>query len=500
MINHMKYYLVIFIVFIATPSISQSLSRDTDSLALLVIYDSLDGPNWSKNPWDLTKSIDTYEGVTLLNNRVISLELGKDVDGVSGSIPAAIGQLSELKYLGLHFFSEVLYKIAPEICELSKLEELYIGGDGPQYFNIPNNIGNLTNLKIFSIRNSSPQLDYYFEIGHIPQSFFELSNLEVLVLDESPYSDMNYGYFYESLHLLHNLKELRLINLDGDNINFPMKFAQLQNLEVAFFSGCGLSGEIPSDILNLTSLKILSLYRSNISSCPDFSSMNLTFLELRYNIIDYASLEPMLTNPSFLESDKINIFPQMLAQDIDTLCIGEQYSISSPYVASHFKYKWNDYYDWFNPEFTEETDSVFYSEQEDENLEIVLSITSSKYPDMYFSNFVLFEEGEASVDILNSISRRTSGEECPVLRAEYLDTDIDVTFFPNPNNGNINISSIKNLYSVSVVNLSGKEMLKVRANSQSSITLNLASIPSGIYLALVHFESGTVSKIKFRKN
>ena len=49
----------------------------TDSLALIALYNSTDGPNW-KNAWDITTDIIQWHGVTITDGRVIELNLSSN--------------------------------------------------------------------------------------------------------------------------------------------------------------------------------------------------------------------------------------------------------------------------------------------------------------------------------------------------------------------------------------------------------------------------------------
>ena len=50
-------------------------TRQTDSLALVAIYNASKGAEWAKNKWDLTKPINEWNSVTVTNDRVTALKL-----------------------------------------------------------------------------------------------------------------------------------------------------------------------------------------------------------------------------------------------------------------------------------------------------------------------------------------------------------------------------------------------------------------------------------------
>ena len=127
---------------------------DTDSLALVALYNSAGGLNWTNNNNWLVGPIDTWYGVTIENGRVISIELRWN--NLVGYLPDEIG-------------------------ELSALISLYLNGNRNMSQSIPSSIGNLRNLK---------ELDLYYGLysGTIPESLWSLSNLEYIDLGNNQLS------------------------------------------------------------------------------------------------------------------------------------------------------------------------------------------------------------------------------------------------------------------------------------------------------------------------
>src|SRR4051812_3165415 len=72
-----------------------------DSLALVDLYNSTNGPSWNNHSgWLTTKPVSTWYGVTVTGTRVtqISLRYNK----ITGSLPSSIGNLGDLQYLRLY--------------------------------------------------------------------------------------------------------------------------------------------------------------------------------------------------------------------------------------------------------------------------------------------------------------------------------------------------------------------------------------------------------------
>ena len=70
-----------------------------DSLALVDFYNATDGHNWIDNANWLTDEINTWQGVTITDNRVVRLELSNN--DLSGSFPASMDDLTGLEYADL---------------------------------------------------------------------------------------------------------------------------------------------------------------------------------------------------------------------------------------------------------------------------------------------------------------------------------------------------------------------------------------------------------------
>src|SRR3954462_9596910 len=70
-----------------------------DSLALVDLYNSTDGANWSSNENWLTGPVSTWYGVEVTGTRVTGMFML--LNSLKGSIPSSIGNLTKLVNLGL---------------------------------------------------------------------------------------------------------------------------------------------------------------------------------------------------------------------------------------------------------------------------------------------------------------------------------------------------------------------------------------------------------------
>lgn len=148
--NYTRLLLAVF--FLITTQLFSQGSSATDREALIALYNSTDGDNWT-NSWDLSADMSTWEGVTLEDGRVKLLQLS--YNNLTGEIPSEIGNLTNLRSLGL--------------------------GQNNLTGSMPEEIGNLINLTTISLGQN--QLE-----GNIPQTFSNLINMRLLLLDRNNFS------------------------------------------------------------------------------------------------------------------------------------------------------------------------------------------------------------------------------------------------------------------------------------------------------------------------
>lgn len=131
-----------------------------DSIALVALYNSTDGQNWTCDcnlNW-LTTPVSQWQGITVENNRVIGIQLsGGNMScttggfcGLNGVIPHEIWQLTELQSLDFTCDTNLSGEIPQEINNLLSLTVLRMA-----YCNLSGavpSINNLTSLQIFDIR------------------------------------------------------------------------------------------------------------------------------------------------------------------------------------------------------------------------------------------------------------------------------------------------------------------------------------------------------------
>ncbi|CAB1109013.1 unnamed protein product [Ectocarpus sp. CCAP 1310/34] len=147
-----------------------------DRAALIALFHSTDGANWKrKRNWNTEAGLATWEGVRLNHaGRVVELALPNN--NLHGSIPEALGALSELKNLVMSN-NKLTGSVPRELGGLGKLEQL--GLDGNELTgSIPGELGGLGKVQFL-------RLDGNKLTGSIPEALGALSEVKVLYLHDN---------------------------------------------------------------------------------------------------------------------------------------------------------------------------------------------------------------------------------------------------------------------------------------------------------------------------
>ena len=290
---------------------------ESDSLALVALYNATDGPNWF-NTWDLSQPVNTWYGISISGCHIYTIDLvGNNLSGpippeignlqnlyyfflqdnsLSGPIPVEIGNLQNVIYLYLHH-NDLSGTIPVEVGNLQNLVALSMPGNSLSG-EIPKEIGNLQNLRQLQLHDNNLSGSIPIEIGNlrnlvelhlyennlsgpIPSEIGNLQNLVNLALYENDLS----GVIPIEIG---NLQSLEYLNIYDNNLSgsIPNEIGNLQSLYHLSFSINNLSGIIPNEITNLQNLKFLNLHDNNLSgSIPNeiVNLQNLEYLALSYN-------------------------------------------------------------------------------------------------------------------------------------------------------------------------------------------------------------------------
>ena len=248
-------------------STAAAAGPQNDRDILEVLYDSTGGESWTnRTNWKTSAPLREWYGVTTdTAGRVTRLKLNGN--GLTGPIPAVLGDLAFLRVLGLGS-NELVGPLPPELGNLAALEELSLSANaltGP----IPGELGNLVNLRWLSLYGNALT-------GPIPN--------------------------------LGNLVNLRWLSLYGNALTglVPASLGRLTNLWSLNLIRNALTGPIPDELENLVNLRHLSLSENDLTG-PVSGVLgglaNLVHLDLSYNWGLSGPLPPVGRFPNLERAD-----------------------------------------------------------------------------------------------------------------------------------------------------------------------------------------------------
>ena len=289
--NNCINYLFLILIFISSHlSLSAQCNRMADSLELVKLYNATGGPNWT-NKWDLTKPIETWYGVKIMQNCIKALNLSNNNLISTGSIYTFRLQSPDTLILkNNRITSQLPLEINPNI----KLLDL---SNNDFRLCIPDS------YKILCNTNATVDLSFNFELpwdGSFNQFCFSSTQIGApcrnggacsFIQNNCSCSRVNFRIsISDSLELVKFNKAL-----DGDNWKVKWDFTKPVPEWHGFknsiqFSNCDrfdlnlsdnqLKGEIPS--LNIPGLKSLNISNNKIFGMfPSLSGLpNLTTLNI----------------------------------------------------------------------------------------------------------------------------------------------------------------------------------------------------------------------------
>ena len=256
--------------------------------ALVSLYLSTNGDNWD-DPylWLTYRSPCDWKGVSCGYGQVVWLDL--DNNGLSGTLPAELGNLTALTLLDLKD-NHLSGGLPPEIGNLTALEELYLSNnqlDGA----LPPEIGNLAHLQALSLDNNQIS-------GPLPPTIGSLTALRRLYLQNNQITGslpseigglQAAGEIYlqnnqigGSLPLaLGNLALLEKLDLSNNQLTgiIPPQLSHLDNLGTLNLSANRLEGAVPAELSNLASIYDFDLSRNQLNGELPAELANLMYYE-----------------------------------------------------------------------------------------------------------------------------------------------------------------------------------------------------------------------------
>ncbi|KAG7953437.1 hypothetical protein I3843_12G110100 [Carya illinoinensis] len=226
-------------IFLKRQNLSGTLPPDLVKLPCLQDFD-LSG-NYLNGSISLAwGSMQQLVNISLLGNRL------------TGPIPRDLADIKTLKSLTVEF-NQLSGNLPPELGNMSSIERLLLSSN---YFTgeLPPSFANLTSLKYFRIN------DNLFS-GQIPSYIQNWKNLNALSIQASGLKGP-----IPSLDLLKSLSDLRISDLNGSDVTFPLKNINVSQWIVLILRNCNLTGPLPDQILpGRTDFQILDLSFNGLS-------------------------------------------------------------------------------------------------------------------------------------------------------------------------------------------------------------------------------------------
>lgn len=294
-------------------SLSGSLRED--SLALVSLYNALDGDGWTRsNYWLSDQPVSRWAGVTVARSggqpRVVALQLG--ANNLRGTLPAAIGDLTALESLRLQYNRELTGTLPEEIYRLQQLRTLRLGFTGLTG-ELSEAIGQLQQLDTLDLRTSPYDLSQWWDgdertardhrpnpttfSGKLPKALGQLRRARVIDFGHQRFTGELPEELGQLTQLRHfscydnrltgqipasfgGLKSLRTLGLTGNQLTgaIPQELGQLRELRELLLGGNQLSGELPASIGALKNLQHLDLQKNQLSGVLPDALAQLTSL------------------------------------------------------------------------------------------------------------------------------------------------------------------------------------------------------------------------------
>ncbi len=290
-------------------------NMEKDSLALVALYKSTDGDQWTNNTnWLTNRPLSDWYGITVSRDRVTSIELSDN--NLNGTIPVELWGMNGLNYLFLDG-NNIRGELPADIKGLENITRIGLSENNLSG-KIPEEIGSLTHLVFLWLGINHFQ-------GELPASLGRLSNLTQLKLQNN--------------------------NLEG---NIPAEIAEITNLDILDLSDNFFSGAVPPEFNHLENLRLCYLDHNRLQDLPDLSGMrNITTFYVHYNRLTFEDLE---TNSQTFGSNFYYLYQDSVGDEVfASITEGDSYTMSVSVGGTA------NYYQWFKNDtlISGATDSVY---------------------------------------------------------------------------------------------------------------------------------------------
>ena len=360
---------------------AKTSTTGTDREALIALYNATDGPNWANDTnWLTDEPLGAWHGVsTDASGRVTRLWL--DWNGLSGSIPSEMGNLTSLEELSLSGnsitdisgVSEVIslrvlrldYSNIPDISPvagLTNLTELSFSDTDIPDLSVLSGLSNLEKLRLIATNTTdlSPLsgltnlMELTLSHNSVTDIFplAELTNLTYLNFWENQIEDISalsgltnltgVGMGLNSvtdISAISGLTKLETLSLNDNSITEISSLAGLTNL-MELYLGTNSITDV-SALAGLTSLMELDLASNNIADIAPLAGLtNLRNLDVRGNVLNDSSIAEYV--PALESNGTVVLFDRRLSKgDFDIeLVLLDDFTESQKRVIEYTAQRW----------------------------------------------------------------------------------------------------------------------------------------------------------------
>ena len=252
----MKKYILIVSAFISSLTLAAQ-TNISDSAELVKIYNALGGFGWT-NPWDLSRPVSTWAGVTLTGSRISKIDLSaRSLTGDLGSIRDVNLPMLKMLYISNE---PLLTGNLPNFSGFPAMNDLRIQRTGLNgIFEEPTHMPLLSNLYVI----------YNYALGGSVPAFTQTPELQVFQGYYNKFTTIASSYALPKLWRF----DVKNQNFAGGGITGPIPdFSQSPNLSYLVLAQNKFTGTI--DVLEQnTKLTDVLVFQNELSgSLPDFSS------------------------------------------------------------------------------------------------------------------------------------------------------------------------------------------------------------------------------------
>ncbi len=282
--------------------------------ALMTIYNATNGASWTNNTnWGSSYAESLWKGITVedVDGTYHVTRIVLDNNNLNGSLPAEIGNLTELKEISITFNNLLTGAIPTEIGNLSNLEMLSFWDDDFTG-TIPNEIGNCTNLHTVSfednqltgniptsLSNLTAMRSFWVNgnnlSGDVPDFFSNWADLVYLSIGNANYTAGVNNDFTGTLDLSSNLL-LKLCWVDNTNITtLNVKNGNNTNMQNSFFNttntpnlSCIIVDDITYSTNTWTNIDSTATFLESEEACTTLQAQSPALMAI-YNATDGAN-------------------------------------------------------------------------------------------------------------------------------------------------------------------------------------------------------------------